>query len=351
MTAVIPSIHIFNVNNPNNNRPGIAGKVALIGAFNTEETNPQLYVGLNDAIKDLGDDATFNGCSVLEELFVGASSILAVNTTTWTGTGESKTPEKDLTVQKLSDALAKIKGEDFDILFVADMMTSTYLPIISAFCDEVYEMKSPCGYLGYLNGNASANVQLAAGAGDHCYGLLTQELEVNGVDKTALQSIAYYTGLLAGMNVGNTMSMKVVDGVTGVSPEYTFETGDTGKAYVEAGITTLRCLDRNNNRFVVVNSEQPNGYDLYINRVRDYVVKEMSLSQYLGERNRTATLSEIEHMLASLKEDCVNNLDLLEDIQYTVKKKNANCVDIYLDSLTFAGIITRIDVYVRVEVE
>ena len=351
MTAVIPSIHVFNVDTPNNNRPGIAGKVALIGAFNTEETNPKLYVGLNDAIADLGDDSTFNGCTVLEDLFVGASSILAVNITTWTGSGDSKTPSKDLTVGKLSEALSKIKGEDFDILFIAGTLTNEYLPIITAFCDEVYEMKYPCGYTGYLNGAVADNIQLASNAGDHCYGLLTQELSVNGTDKSALQSIAYYTGLIAGMNVGNTMTMKVVDGVTGVSPEYTFETGDSGKALVEAGITTLRCIDRNNNRFVVINSEQPNGLDLYINRVRDYVVKEMSLSRYLGERNRRATLSEIEHMLSSLKEECVNNLDLLEDIQYSVKKKTSDCVDIYLDSLTFAGIITRMNVYVRVEVE
>ena len=39
-----------------------------------------------------------------------------------------------------------------------------------------------------------------------------------------------------------------------------------------------------------------------------------------------------------------------EDINYDVVKKDANCVDVYIDSLTFAGIITEIDVYVKVEV-
>ena len=47
---------------------------------------------------------------------------------------------------------------------------------------------------------------------------------------------------------------------------------------------------------------------------------------------------------------CVDTLDLLEDINYDVVKKDANCVDIYIDSLTFAGLITEIDIYVKVEV-
>lgn len=348
MTAVVPSIHVYLKKNPNNNRPGMAGKIALIGAFDSVATEPVAYMSLDEAQTDLGTDTTYNGCKVLPLLFRGASSILAVNYTT----KEGQTADKTLTTAKLSACLSKIKGEDWDILFVSEILNDTFIPIIDEYLDDVFEMKLPAGFTGALNGQStSANVTSAGLAGEHCYSLITQSLSVNGEALDLLSSIAYYTALIAGMNVGNTMTMKTVNGVTGISPELDFETGGAGKSLLEAGITTFKCANRNNGRYIVVNSEQPNGYDLYINRVRDFVIKEFSLHEFLGEKNRTATLSEIEHMLASVKQRCVTDLDLLEDIQYRVVKKNANCVDVYIDSLLFAGIITRIDVYVTLEVE
>lgn len=352
MTATLPTVSVFLKKNKINNRPGMAGKIAVIGAFDSDIIEPVNYVQLDEAQHDLGSNRSFNGCLCLPYLFKGASSVLAVNYTTKTGTGESETVNKDLTVSKLSECLTKIKGEDWDILFVTEILSDNFIAVIDEFLEATFEMKLPAGYLGALNGaTASANINSAGNAGEHCYGLITQTLQVNGENLNLLESIAYYTGLIAGMNVGNTMTMKTVTGVTGLGKELSFETGGEGKALLEAGITTFKCANRNNGRYIVVNSEQPNGYDLYINRVRDFVIKEMSLHEFLGERNRQATIDEIEHMLASVKQRCVTDLDLLEDIQYHIVKKNADCVDVYIDSLTFAGIITEINVYVTLEVE
>lgn len=352
MTAVIPSIHIYNKTSQLINRPGMASKVAVIGAFKTTETNPKLFATVDEAKTSFGDDNTFNGCAVIDDLFVGASSLLCVNITTWSDDA-TPVPSKTMTTANLSSALAKIKGEDFDILFVADILTDDFIPIIDAFLDTTFEMKFPAGYTGALNGaNTSANVTSAGLAGEHCYGLIAQQLGVNSdTEKSLLKSIAYYTGCLAGMNVGNTMTMKIVPNVTSITPELNFETGGNGKAYVEAGITAFKCQDRAGGKYIVVNSEQPNGYDLYINRVRDYVVKEMSLHQFLGERGNEATLNAIKQELDKVKDQCVNVLNLLEDINYTVEKESATCVGITIDSLLFAGIITRIDAYFRIEVE
>lgn len=262
------------------------------------------------------------------------------------------TPDTTITTTKLATALAKIKGEDFDILFVAATLTDAFLPIITNFLDECFELKYPAGYVGCLQGASdAANVTSAGLAGEHCYGLITQRLKVNGVLLSVLRSAAYYCGVLAGMNVGNSMTMKVVPNVAGVSPEYSFETGGSGKTLLEAGITTFKCQDRGNGRYIVVNSEQPNGYDLYINRVRNFVVKQLSLQQFLGERNNNATVNEIKQEIERVKAMCVDTLDLLEDINFTVNKKDATTVEIHIDSLLFAGIITEIDVYVRVELD
>lgn len=352
MTAKIPKIKVYQRKVANNTGTGEAGKIAVIGAFDSTNNDPQLFTNLTDAQVALKDTDGFDGCKALPFLFQsGATSVLAVNITTWSDDA-TPVPSKAVTAENLAAALAKIKGEDWDILFVAATMTDAFIAIVDAYLDATFEMKYPAGYVAALGGSTDAdNIATAALAGDHCYGLITQQFTINGSARSILNSAAYYCGLLAGMSVGSTMTMKTVPYVTAVRPELSFETGGAGKALLEAGITTVKSANRSIGRHIVVNSEQPNGFDLYVNRVRDYVVKQMSLHQFLGERNRTATLNEIKQELARVKNECVNSLDLCKDIKYTVTKKNADCVDINITSLLFDGIITEIDVYITVEVQ
>ena len=348
MTAKIPKVEVFLKKSAKSPGTGEAGRIAVIGAFKTTEANPQLFTSLDEAQTAFGTDSTFDGCACLPYLFAsGATSVLAVNV----ATESSGTWTKTIDATNLAAALAKIKGEDWDILFLATALTDTFIPIIDQYLDATYQMKYPSGYIGALTGaSTAANVTSAGLAGEHCYGLLTQQLSVNGVQLSVLNSAAYYCGVIAGMGVGNTMTMKTVPYVTAVAPELSFETAGDGKTLLEAGITTVKCADRNNGRYIVVNSEQPNGLDLYVNRVRDYVVKSMSLHQFLGERNRDTTLNEIKHELDRVKNECVKSLDLLEDIEFTVTKKDATTVEVNIIKLLFDGLITDIDVYVTVEV-
>lgn len=349
MTAQVPKIQIIKKKTARSQGTGEAGKIAVVGAFKTTETNPTLFTSLSDAQDSFGDDTTFDGCAALPHLFAnGATSVLCVNVAT-----ESEgTWTKTVDATNLAAALAKIKGEEWDILFVAAAITDAFAILISEYLEECFTMKYPAGVVGALTGATdAANVTTAGKIGDQCYGLLTQSLTVNGVDLSVLNSAAYYCGLIAGLKVGRTMTMKSLPYVTAVSPELSFETGGSGKTLLEAGITTVKCNNRNTGNFIVVNSEQPNGYDLYVNRVRDYVVREMSLHQFLGERNREATLDEIKHEVMRVKNVCVDGLDLLRDIEFEVIKKSASVVDIHITRLLFDGIITEIDVYVTVEVE
>ena len=352
MTAKVPEVKVYLAGASSTPGTGEAGIIACIGAFDTEETSPKLFTTLEAAQTSFGSDTTFKGCAALPYLFAsGATGVLCVNITTWS----SATPpvaSKTMTTSNLAAALAKIKGEDWDILFLAEDLTDTFLPIVDEYLDDCFEIKYPAGFIGSLVGSTDAdNVASAGLAGTHCYGLITQQFTVNGTQLSVLNSAAYYAGLIAGLSVGETMTMKLLPGVNAVSPEYSFETGGSGKTLLEAGITTVRCQDRTNTRFVVVNSEQPNGLDLYVNRVRDYVVKELSLHQFLGERNSTTTLNEIKHEVDRVKDECIKVLDLLKDIQSTVIKKDATTVEIHISKLLFDGIITEIDVYVTVEVE
>lgn len=347
MTAEYPKIEVFEKQRPVKGRTGLANKVAIIGAFDTLETNPQVFLSLSDAQTALGTDATYNGCKALPILF-GAGSCLAVNITT----ENEGTRDKTLTTAKLSSALAKIKGEDFDLIYVADSLADDAIVILDTFLNETFKMKYPAGYIaGITRQNASAYLTTAGIAGDHCYGLISQNMTVNGENYDIIQSSAYYAHVIADLAVGNSMTMKQVPYVTAIEPEYTFETGAAGLSLVGAGLTILKCQDRGSSKYVVVNSEQPNGLDLYINRVRDYAIKEMALHQFLGSRNRPATYEQIEQELDRVKYKCIDSLDLLEDIQFNIEKVDANTVDVNITSMTFAGIITKINVYYSIEVE
>lgn len=351
MTAKIPAVHVYLKKSAKSPGTGEAGRIAVIGAFNTTETAPQLFLSLADAQTSFGDDTTFDGCSCLPYLFAnGATSCLCVNTTTWSS-ATTPVPTKTLTVENITAALTKIKGEDWDILFVCGILSDAFIAAIDTYLDATFEMKFPAGYIGGLGGNDAANITSAAGAGEHCYGLITQQLKIDGTLRSVLLSAAYYCGLIAGLRVGNTMTMKTVPNVSGVSPELSFETGGNGKALLEAGITTFKAQDRANSKYVVVNSEQPNGLDLYVNRVRDYVIKSFALHQFLGERNRPATLNEIKQEVDRVKMETVKALDLLKDIDYTIEKVSSQRVDINISRLLFDGIITEINVNVTVEVE
>ena len=217
------------------------------------------------------------------------------------------------------------------------------MAVINSFTESRFKNKQPVGYV-----LCQAVPELV---NDFCYGTTYQELTVDGEKLSAVESAAYYCGILASLNVGSSMTMKILPQVTAINPELSFENGGFGLTLLKDGVTVFKCLDRANDKYVVVNSEQPNGYDLYINRVRDYVIREMNLFQFLGERNRPATLNEIKQELDRVKDKCVNTLDLLSDIVYSVEKKSAKCVDVYIEKLLFDGIITDIDVYVTIEVE
>ena len=351
MTADVPDIEVIQKSRPIRSRSGLLNNVCLIGAFDSENNDPQVFVDLEEAKTALGTDDTFNGCKVLPILFT-KGTLLAVNITTWTGTGENKTAEKTLTVEKLAAALAKVKGEDFDMVFIADNLTDEAMVILDTFLEDIHKMKMPAGYVAAITRvSTAAYLTTASKAGEFCYGLISQSFDVNGKEYDVLESAAYYAHVIAEIDPGKSMTMKQVPGVTGVSPEYTFETGDAGTSLVGAGLTILRCLNRNDERYVVVNSEQPNGLDLYINRVRDYVIKEMALHQFLGNRNRQATLKEVIQELDRVKYKCIDTMDLLKDIVYDVEKVSAKCADVTITKLLFDGVITKMHVYYSIEVE
>lgn len=333
--------------------PGMASVIAVIGAFNSTVTATTLCRTVRQAKEIFGESTattTFKGCDAVDYLFKGASALLIVNTTQWSDT-ETPVPNTTITNQLLTNALTQLQGEEFDILFVAEDLTDTAQEIVTNFLNSEYTNKNPHGQVSQLNRATSALYETAVTKhGDHIYYLNTQQFTVNGVTLDLNKSTAYICGVIAGLNVGKSLTSKVIPDVSAVTPEYTYGVGDLGSALLDLNVQLVKCRSRVNNEYNCISSELPNKWDLYINRTRDYLVKTFALVDYLGDINNESSLTAITGECERLYKIFVEDLKLIKDLVYSVEKVSEKCVAIYLDKLVFDGIITRIDVYINITV-
>lgn len=337
-----------------NSMPGMASTVAVIGAFNSEITDVTNVSSARAAHSLFGTSDTygsFKGTDTIDYLFIGASNLLVANITTWTD-AETPVAETTLTNEKLTQALSKLKGETFDILLVAEELSDSAQTIVSTWLNEEYKGKNPHGQIASLNrANASAYATSVQTFNRNVYYINTQNFTVNGGTLDLNRSTAYICGIIAGMSVNRSLTSKIIPNVTGVSPEYTTENGDIGAILLNLNIPFIKCKNRDKHEYICVNSMLPNGYDIYINRVRDYVLKTIAIETYLGEQTGEATVEGIDNIVETVKRVCVEELHLLKDIIYTVEKVSSDCIEIYIDSMKFNDILTRINVYYTIEVE
>ena len=337
-----------------NSIPGMASTIAVIGAFNSEITNVTNVSTAREAHSLFGTSSTFGtfkGTDTIDYLFMGASNLLVSNITTWTD-AETPVAETTLTNEKLTQALAKLKGETFDIILIAEELSDSAQTILSTWLDEEFKGKNPHGQIATLNrANASAYATSVQTFNKNVYYINTQTFAINDVTLDLNRSTAYLCGLIAGMSISKSLTSKKIPNITAVSPEYTMEVGDLGATLLNLNIPFIKCKNRDNKEYVCVSSKLPNGYDIYINRVRDYVLKTIAIETYLGDQSTEATVEGIDNIVETVRKVCVDELHLLKDIIYTVEKVSSDCIQIYIDSMKFNDIITKIDVYYTIEVE
>lgn len=331
------------------NTPGMAGDVAIIGAFNSTVEEIMSFTNLADALLVFPEDPEYNGTLAIRRQFKskgGASSILIVNT--------AYDGEKEITVGKLTEALNKIKNEKFDILFVAELLDDPAMTLISNFYKDTKRMKKPNGAILPVNRESTTDYLTTAAIFKKggVYGLICQEFKDYYQDSTMslVESAADYCATVAGLNVGDSLTQQLVNNVDAVNPEYLFDINDDGYLLTKAGITLLACEDRRNKLFIVQNALLPNGFDLSIQRTVDYAVKAFNLRQYLGGKKKK-TKTSIEQELNRVKKVLVNDLKIVEDIQYRVVPNTTitKCIDVFIDSITIDDIIVRINVHVNVD--
>ena len=148
------------------------------------------------------------------------------------------------------------------------------------------------------------------------YWMCTQQYTYYGELLDLNRSAALFAGLIAGMMVNRSLTAKVIPNISAVTPEYTTEAGDIGAKLLELNVPFLKCRNRSTKVHYCVNSKLPNGLDLYINRVRDYIINRIAVETYLGEINNDIALEGIGNVIENIRYECVDVLGLLKDIEY-----------------------------------
>ncbi len=330
--------------------PYIHDLVCLIGGMKTDEAylEPTLVETIEEARTLFGDDVSIDGNSALEQILGDntVSGVLVVNITEISG----ETAQRNITATKLANAITALDLIDFDILYVASDLTDALLKNVADFAESRFENKNPFGFVTAVSrANVSAYTTTAGKVGDFCYALINQKLTVNEDELTLVESGAFVTKLIAISPIIESFTATVVPDVTGVQDVYTFGTGEDGAVLTGAGYLMFRLINATTNTYETVNGANNNSLSLYVARVRDYLVREFSLRTFLGDANNDKTIALIKTECARIKNEFIS-LELIEGMDYDVQEKDAETVEVIINSIQFAGVITEIDVYITIEV-
>lgn len=351
MVNKVPVIQVNQeIKKVSNSNPYIHDLVCLIGGMETDEAylEPTLVTTIEEARTLFGDDTSIDGNAALEQILGDntVSSVLIVNITQISG----DTAQRNITSTKLGDALTALDLIDFDILYIASDLTDAFIETVNTFAESRFENKNPFGFVTSVNrANVSAYSTTAGKVGDFCYALINQKLNVNEDELTLVESGAFVTKLIATSPISESLTATVIPDITGVQDVYTFGTGEDGRVLTGAGYLMFRLINATTNTYETVNGANNNSLSLYVGRVRDYLVREFSLRTFLGDPSNDKTIALIKTECARIKNMFID-LDLIEGMDYDVEKKDAETVEVIINSIQFAGIITEIDVYITIEV-
>ena len=353
MTNKIPIIKVKSeIKKVVNTNPLIRDTVCIIGGFETTDNylEPTAVTTIQKARETYGTDVTVDGNAALEQILADniVSNVIVVNVSRTS----SDTVVSTVTQTELDKAIAALDLIDFDILYVAAELTDALLKSVTDFADSRFEAKKPFGFVtAFTRASNSAYETTAGKLGDWSYAAVIQRLEIEDDELSLIETGGFITKQIATMSVGESLTAKTIPEITGIKSDdvETFSTGDDGAILTGYGYLLFRLINATTNTYEAVNSANPNGLDLYISRVRDYIVNEFALRTFLGNKSNTLTLDLIK-MECSRIATMFAELGLIENMSYVVEKKDSETVNVIINSIQFAGIVTEIDVYITIEV-
>ena len=372
-----PDVVVTDVDKIKTKSYGDAGKIALIGAFPTSTFNIGSFTKLETAQEAVGATTIPEACvsyGCLPYIFNqdsqsrGAEEVIIVNT----NYGAS-TLSYTITNELLANALLTLADEDFDILTIADTIslesTSNNSTVVNplwgtlkTFVDSQYRNQQPFGIITAIGidntsttGDATVESFKLLFHDKGIYKAVTTPVQLK-TDNAALslaQSGCWHAAFTAGRAVNKSETGKIYKHLQGVDSKSLFPIqSDTGKLdwenLLDAGLHTTKFHNRRLRIVKCINNMTPAGWDMKVERVKNYMVKRLSFADVFGEDNNEPTIDFVKGLFEYEKELALKN-NYLTDMDYEITHCGKDCIRAKL-FLEIPEVVKHVRVEVSVEI-
>ena len=391
MTNIEPHIEVYDVEKISQVSYGNAGKIALIGAFPNDDVKIALYTSLDEAKNGLKGDyrlpddnsvananldpvpTDFISFYCLDYIFNstnqsrGAESVLVVNTNYDKGTLVYESSNSDI-----ASACTLLEEEDFDILTIAEntaLVTSTVVssetvyvlnPVwatLKAFENKQYLAQKPFGIITGIDLTVNATTTLLGEfktlwADRGIYKAIVTPIRLNGeaLSLNIAQSGCWHSAFTSGRPVNKSETAKTYQGIIGENSKDKFplDATITWKNLLNNGFLTTKYSNRRTQTIQCLSNITPADWDMKIERVKNYIIKRLTLSDVLGEDNNRVTRDYLKGLFEYERQLAMQN-NYLVDMEYNLVNISTDKIQANL-KLYIADIIRVVELNVTVEI-
>ena len=233
---------------------------------------------------------------------------------------------------------------------------------LHSFVLTMYEGQKPFGIITSIdidNTDTNGDTKLAAlktlFEDKGIYKLITTPVHIRGdVDALSLaQSGCWHSAFTAGRPANKSETGKLYEELQGEDSKSQFpKSSTTGvidwENLVDAGLHTTKYRNRRLQTVQCINNMTPHGWDMKIERVKNYMIKALQFSDVFGEDNTTPTVSYVQGLFEYEKKLAIDN-NYLSDMEYEINHCGASCVKANL-ALYIPDVVRTVHLDVAVEI-
>lgn len=356
MVNIEPHIEVYDVQTVSTQVYGNAGKIAVVGAFPSATFKLGVFTVLEDAQNAVKGEyklpndnsvenasktvvpTTFVSFYCLDYLFMsnnqsnGAESVLLVNTNYGKNSLVQSSSNDDI-----ATAFTLLAEEDFDILTFAEVISvatssnNTYvlnpvLETVKSFIDSQYLNQQPFGLItGFDLSNVTTDVLTAFKQLFNDKGIfkaVTTPVRINGESSSLnmAQSGCWHSAFTAGRTVNKSETAKTYEGLIGENSKDVYpKTNQTinWEVLLNNGFHLTKYKNRRLSTIQCLSNITPCDYDMKIERVKNYIIKRLTLSDVLGDDNIRPTREYLEGMFEYEKNTAIQS-NYLIDMDYNL---------------------------------
>nr|WP_319372454.1 phage tail sheath subtilisin-like domain-containing protein [uncultured Methanobacterium sp.] len=274
--------------------------------------------------------------SVIESITVGdlTKTLKDITASAFTGGTETASPS----TSDLTEALVEIQNEKFDILVFTDLLDESYIPSVQQYLLDRFEADNASGTIIAMDkDNTVAQARTLSLANDSMFiiGLVYQTFINGTVELNEAETAARYAGYVAGMNVSESPTNKVISDVTGLNK--TFQSGSAEEyALADAGVTIFKLKDRKNKKYSVLSAVTTNQEtddsgkklnEIVTARTILFVTNCMDVTDWPGTTRSIPALAGIANQK---KEDLIED-GIVQDMEITLEQSTSDAQILNMD--------------------